>query len=151
MARRLVMGYDGSDEAAQALDFAARMLSADCAVIVNVWSDPTVALAPGPMAAPPALPPREIAADFERTARRLAEEGADRVRAAGLDAMAVVRPGGGPRDIARTLQEVARDYAGDLIVVGHRHASILESALLGSVSVSAVRDGRTPVLVVPAP
>jgi nucleotide-binding universal stress UspA family protein len=151
MAGRLVMGYDGSEDAAQALEFAARMLSAECAIVVNVWSDPAVTLAPAPMVAPPALLPREMTADLEQTARRLAEEGADRARAAGLDALAVVRPGGGPRDIARTLQEVAHDYAGDLIVVGHRHASMLESALLGSVSVSAVREERTPVLVVPVP
>ena len=80
----------------------------------------------------------------------MAEEGAQRASAAGLDAVAETRLGMGARDISRALHELAieRDAA-ELIVVGHGHASMLESALLGTVAVSAVRNERKPVLVVP--
>lgn len=150
MGHRIVIGYDGSGEAARAIDFAARHVSAECAVVANIWLAPAMGLVPAPMAAPPVLPSAQTEAESEQAARSLAEEGADRARAAGLDAFTVVRPGGGPGDISRALHEIAEEYDGALIVVGHRHASMLESALLGSVSVSAVRDERRPVLVVPS-
>jgi nucleotide-binding universal stress UspA family protein len=54
-----------------------------------------------------------------------------------------------PGDIARVLHDLADEYGGELLVVG-RHASLLESVLLGSVSTAAVRDERRPVLVVPS-
>jgi nucleotide-binding universal stress UspA family protein len=148
--RPVVIGYDGSDEAMHAVDLAARTLNVDYAVVVNVWRDPGAGLATAPAAAPPPLPSPHVEADLERAARTVAEEGAQRARAAGLDAVAETRLGMGPRDIARALHEFAVECGAELIVVGHGHASMLESALLGSVAVSAVRDERKPVLVVPA-
>ena len=150
MAGRVVVGYDGSDESASAVDFAARVLDADSALVVNVWSDLGLGLTIAPGAAPPPVPSRASEAELGRAARAVAEEGADRARAAGLDAAAATRVGRGPRDIADVLIQVAVEYDGDLIVVGHRHASMLESALLGSVAVSCVRAERKPVLVVPS-
>jgi nucleotide-binding universal stress UspA family protein len=150
MARRVVIGYDGTDEAKRAVDAAARVLFADCALIVHVWHDPASPLVAAPAAAPPALPTPEQEAQVERAAREVAEEGADLARAAGMDAMIAIRRGGGAGEVARVLHDVAEAYSADLVVVGHRHASRLESAVLGSVSTSAVRDERRPVLVVPA-
>lgn len=148
--RRVVIGYDGSEEAIRAVDFAARTLDIDSAVVVNVWRDPGAGLAAAPAGAPPPFPSRHVEADLERAAREVAEEGAQRARAAGLDAVGETRLGMGPRDISRALHELAVDCDAELIVVGHGHASMIESALLGSVAVSAVRDERKPVLVVPA-
>jgi nucleotide-binding universal stress UspA family protein len=148
--RPVVIGYDGSDEAMHAVDLAARTLNVDYAVVVNVWRDPGVGLATAPAAAPPPFPSPHVEADLERAARTVAEEGAQRASAAGLDAVAETRLGMGARDIARALHEVAVECGAELIVVGHGHASMLESALLGSVAVSAVREERKPVLVVPA-
>jgi nucleotide-binding universal stress UspA family protein len=148
--RTVVIGYDGSADALRAVDFAAHALDVDYAVVVNVWRDPAVGLATAPAAAPPPFASPHVEADLERAAREVAEEGARRARTAGLDAGAETRLGMGPRDISRVLHELAVDCGAELIVVGHGHASMLESALLGSVAVSAVRDERKPVLVVPA-
>jgi nucleotide-binding universal stress UspA family protein len=151
MTRPLVIGYDGSPEARHAVDFAARTLRCDSALVVNVIHDQAVGLMPASMAGtPPPMPSGEHEAELERAGRAVAAEGADRARAAGLDATSVTRRGGGAGDVARVLLDVADECDGALIVVGHRHASRLESALLGSVSVSAVREERRPVLVVPA-
>lgn len=147
--RSVVIGYDGSADARRAVDFAARTLDVDHAVVVNVWRDPAAGLAAAPAAAPPPFPPPHVEADLERAAREVAEEGAERARAAGLRAVAETRHGMGPRDVSRALHELAVDCGAELIVVGHQHASMLESALLGSVAVSAVRAERKPVLVVP--
>jgi nucleotide-binding universal stress UspA family protein len=117
--------------------------------VVNVWSDLGLGLTTVPGAAPPPVPTRSSEAELQRAARAVAERGVDRARALGLDAAAAIRVGGGAREVARVLIAVAVEYDGDLIVVGHRHASMLESALLGSVAVSCVRAERKPVLVVP--
>ncbi len=150
MARRVVIGYDGSDEAQRAVEFAARTVFAECALVVNVFQDPSAAMVAGPIGAPPPMPSQELEAELERSARAVAEEGAERARAAGFEAMSAVRRGGGSADVARVLNDVAESYGAELIVVGHAHASWLEGALLGSVCVSAVREERCPVLVVPA-
>jgi nucleotide-binding universal stress UspA family protein len=147
--RTVVIGYDGSANARRAVGFAARTLVVDHAVVVNILRDPSAGLAAAPAAAPPPFAPPHVEADLERAAREVAEEGAQRARAAGLDAVAETRLGMGPRDISRVLHELAVDCGAELIVVGHGHASMLESALLGSVAVAAVKDERKPVLVVP--
>ncbi len=149
-ARRIVIGYDGSDEARHALATAARVLYADCALVVNVWHDPAVAAISVPAAAPPPFPSPQQEAELERAARATAEEGAEQAREAGLEAFTAIRRGGAPADVARVLHEVADGYEAELIVVGHRHASRIENALFGSVATSCVREERRPVLVVPS-
>ncbi len=149
MLRRIVIGYDGSDEARAAIDFARRSLSTNCALVVNVWHDSGIGLAPAPVAAPPPLLPR-WETQLEASATTLAEEGANRAREVGFSASAVVRHGAGPGDVARVLHDVATEYDAELIVVARTHASWLEHLLHASVSAASVRDERVPVLVVPA-
>jgi nucleotide-binding universal stress UspA family protein len=149
-SRRIVIGYDGSDDARNAVATAARILCADWALVVNVWHDRAVAAVSVPAAAPPPFPFPKQGAELERAAQATADEGAEHARAAGLEAVAAIRRGGAPADIARALHEVADGYEADLIVVGHRHASRIESALFGSVASSSVREERHPVLVVPS-
>ncbi len=148
-ARRIVIGYDGSEEARNAIEIAARLLLADCALVVNVWHEPGAAALSVPAAAPPPLPSPEQQAGLERAARATAEEGTECARAAGLDAFTAIRRGGAA-DVARVLHDVADGYEADLIVVGRRHASRIESVLFGSVAASCVREERRPVLVVPS-
>ena len=148
MGRRVVIGYDGSEEARSAVDVAARVLFADCALVVNVWHD-LATFVPAPAAAPPIMPTPQQEAELERTAWAVAEEGTELARAAGMEAMTAIRRGCGAGDVAHALHDVAEAYEAELVVVGHRHASWLESVLRGSVSSSALRDERRPVLVVP--
>ena len=150
MARRVVIGYDGSQEARRAVEFAGRTVFAECALIVSVYSDPAMSMVAGPVGTPPPMPSQEFEAELERSARALAEEGAQCARDAGFEAMTAVRRGVAAGGVARALADVAEAYGAELIVVGHGHASWLESALRGSVCLSAVREERCPVLVVPA-
>jgi nucleotide-binding universal stress UspA family protein len=100
MAGRVVIGYDGSDDARRAVEVAAGVLG--------------------------------------------------RVREAGLAAEADVRRGDSAGDIGAALLDAAEQHDADLVVVGRRGISRIQAVVLGSVSDAAVRDGRRPVLVVPA-
>jgi nucleotide-binding universal stress UspA family protein len=148
MTGLVVIGYDGSADARDAVAFAAAALRADTALVVNVWQ---TALATAPAITHPGapLPPtREEERQFELAARRIAEEGAALARDAGLSADPEVRGGAGVGEIAAALNDVAAQRGADLLVVGRRGMSRLRAALLGSVADAAVRDGRHPVLVV---
>ncbi|MEW6058300.1 MAG: universal stress protein [Bdellovibrionota bacterium] len=50
---------------------------------------------------------------------------------------------------SQAIVEEAKNTSSDLIAIGHRHASKLEYALLGSVGRHVMRDAHCPVLVVP--
>jgi nucleotide-binding universal stress UspA family protein len=148
MTGLVVIGYDGSADARDAVAFAAAALRADTALVVNVWQ---TALATAPAITHPGAP---AAADARggkavRAGRpRIAEEGAALARDAGLSADPEVRGGAGVGEIAAALHDVAAQRGADLLVVGRRGMSRLRAALLGSVADAAVRDGRHPVLVV---
>jgi nucleotide-binding universal stress UspA family protein len=150
MAGVVVIGYDGSSDAQRAVDVAARVLRVDRALVVHVWHVPIAAIDQPPLAMP-GPPTDEEAAELERVARATAEEGAGRARAAGLAAEADVERGASADDIAKALLDVAEARRAEVVVVGRRGVSRLKAAVLGSVSDSAVRDGRAPVLIVPAP
>lgn len=147
-AARVVIGYDGTDEARRAVVFAARVLEPDRALVVHVFSEAVMTGAPPAGGASPALS-RRRQADIERHARAVAEEGMALARSDGLEAVALVRRGMGPDHVARVLHDVAECFGAEVVVIGHRHASPVKSALLGSVSVTMVRDERAPVPAVP--
>jgi nucleotide-binding universal stress UspA family protein len=151
MSGLVVIGYDGSPDAAHAVDFAAARLGARAAVVVNVWATslPAVEI-DRPLGALPA-PSLEQDAGLERAALETAEQGAARARAAGLAAEPEIRRGTGAGQIASCLLDVADERDADLLVVGHRGMGRIRTAVLGSVAEAAVREARRPVLVVPAP
>jgi nucleotide-binding universal stress UspA family protein len=88
---------------------------------------------------------------LEAAAREIANAGVARARAAGLRAEPETRLGIGVGQTAEALFDVAEQHDADLVVVGRRGMGLIRSAVLGSVSDVAVRDGRRPVLVVPGP
>ena len=147
MATLVVIGFDGSPDAEQAIDVAARVLSADSALIVTAWHLPIAAVAP--MGAPTA-PPLEDEHELERRGLETAGAGVKRARAAGLEAEPELQHAAAPSDIAKVLFDSAEQHDAELVVVGRRGMSRIKSILLGSVSEAAVRDGRRPVLVVPS-
>jgi nucleotide-binding universal stress UspA family protein len=147
---RLVIGYDGSPSARNAVDFAAASFKGSTAVLVHVAAIPLPPVGAMVPLGAPVVPTAAEEAHFERLARSIAQDGVARARRAGLEAEAETRVGTGSSAVAARLLDVAEERNADLIVLGHRDLGTLEALLHASVSRSAVQDGRKPVLVVPS-
>lgn len=147
----VVIGYDGSDGARDAIVVTARRLHNRRAVVVHAWSS-AVQRWPvgGSLLAAPVAEMQEIARNldgvFAGQAQDMAEEGATLAREHGLDARPVaVEATPGPW---RALTAVAHTEGAALIVVGSRGRGTVASTVLGSVSASLVHNAELPVLVV---
>lgn len=147
----ILICYDGSPSARHAISVAARTLAGDRIVLLHVWSHPSAVLAdafsdPDVKAGPPVEELERFAIERAET---VAQDGFDRAGAAGLNVEKRVERSDG--SIWRVILDVAQDCDADLIVVGTRGATAVQSALLGSVSGAIVHHAARPVLVVPAP
>jgi nucleotide-binding universal stress UspA family protein len=135
-AQHLLIAYDGSDAATDALVVAARLFGRGTrATVLYAWEL---------MAAMPI--PQGQARD-EARAHALAQDGAQQAQALGLIAEARV-------DIMtssawRTIVDGAEHDGVDLIVMGTRGVSGMRSLLLGSTSHHVAQHARCPVLIVP--
>jgi nucleotide-binding universal stress UspA family protein len=85
--------------------------------------------------------------EYQRTARESAEAIAARIRDAGIEATAEVRPG----KVVAGILLYAEEIDGDLIVVGASTRSAVARRVLGDVPLELVQRSRRPVLVVSAP
>jgi nucleotide-binding universal stress UspA family protein len=137
--QRIVVGYDGSDEARKAVDWAAAEAERTHAQLQIVH---------GYHVAWPGIyydVTAELIEAAERDGERLVGEAVARVRERhdGVDVIgtAVHAPG------ASTLLDLS-DTAGSLLVVGSRGAGGVSNLLLGSVSQQVATHSRTPVVVV---
>src|SRR5918998_1583519 len=148
---RILIAYDGSDDAAAAIAAAARLLPGVTAIVVYVRAQPlTVGEA---TLARAALPETVIADAVERheravaeAAQATAERGAATAQAAGLPATAVVRTAGAPW---HGLCAAAEEHEADLIACGSRGQGGISRAVLGSTSTSLLHHAPVPVLVLP--
>lgn len=145
----VLLCFDGSPDAAAAIEIAAALLAPRPATVLSAWEplrtwapyDPASILeAPIGKLAAKAL---ELDAIAEEVAQREAERGAELAAAAGLEAQALVGHGKAWRVICDTADEL--DAA--VIVIGRRGLSRVQSALLGSVSSAVSLHARQPVLV----
>jgi nucleotide-binding universal stress UspA family protein len=147
MSELVVVGVDGSPEAALALAQAAQDAARRGATlrVVSVARTPEVWAVPLGMA-PPTVPVRPgESPDAVREATQAAVDAlfAADPELAGKVKVEVVVPSG---NAAAELVEQSR--AADLLVVGHRGLGGLASAFLGSVGLSCVLHAHCPVLVV---
>lgn len=147
MAGRIVVGVDGSDEAAAALRWAvgeAKLRGADVEA-VHAWS-----YVPMTTAADSGLVPMawtESAEMLEATqaaGARIAEEQVESVLGAGHDVAISLVQG----DASEALLEAAT--GADLLVVGNRGRGALKGALLGSTSGRVADHAPCPVVIVRA-
>ena len=147
-----MIGYDGSEDAVNAIAGAGRLLSPRPALVVHSYVGLSRLLLrsdPPDLTGPLAEAVKELRADDADEADRVAAEGAQVAIGAGLDAqpLAVEQDG----SAWRTLIATAEKHGAAAMVTGARGRSGLASVLLGSVSSGLVHHSPVPLLVVPAP
>ncbi len=137
MDKEIVVGYDGSEQAGAAVDWAAREATARRVRLRVVYIE-----RPNVLAGPPGADPW-MAQQIEQIGRQLTEEAEERARRVdGVDVRSTVLTG----PPAGALVDTARDA--DLLVLGTRGRGELASALLGSVAYSVSAHAECPVVVV---
>lgn len=151
-AAPILIAFDGSDAAREAVGAAGRLFAGRDAAVVTAWRSLEHAAGLARAGLPEAVADQAIA-NLDEVARKeaeqLAAEGVSLAQAAGLHAEPVVVEAG--RAVAAALLERAEALGADAIVVGARGMSGVRSVLLGSVSNAIVHGAGRPVLVVHAP
>ena len=147
----ILICYDGSDDSKQAVSRAAELFPTHKAIVLHVWE---------PLKDVASTPPvpglygmleeglNEMDRIGDEVSQRIAAEGAEWARTAGLDAEALSVSARGRA--WRNILKVARDRNVQAIVLGQRGVGGAERALLGSVSTAVVHHADRPVVVVPA-
>lgn len=145
----VLLCYDGSPSARQAISLAGEVLARDAITILHVWDPPEGMLADsfGEANADATL------ADLERHARERGQQiiaEAQRLAGeAGLDAECRLERN--RLSAWRTILRIAREVDAALIVIGTRGQVPVQQSLIGSVSRAVVQHAPIPVLIVPAP
>jgi nucleotide-binding universal stress UspA family protein len=146
--KRIVVGYDGSEDAQRALDRAAELAQAFRAeLIVASVATPVDSLSFGDAVAMPLAPPvgPEIGSDLELERwHQIGSEAKEILEKRGLKPE-IVSPVG---DAADEIVHLAEERGADMIVVGTHEPSFLERLLSGSVSQGVARRAHCDVLIV---
>jgi nucleotide-binding universal stress UspA family protein len=157
-AAPILIAYDGSLAARDAVRQAGQLFGASPALVLTVW-EPGLAefmLAPDPTGMGTTMLPydptlmREADRASEDHAKDIAHDGEALARSVGLDAQALaVRDS--TADTAAVLAASAAEHGARAIVVGSRGLKGLKSKLLGSTSLGLLGKSSCPVLVVRHP
>lgn len=150
----VVVAYDGSAAAREAISAAGALLARRRALVLTVWDSALslVALATPPDIAMAPIPDPDRALDLdqelEQHAERVAGEGVELARSLGVEAepRAVANDG----DIAEAIINFARAEHAAVIVIGSRGLTGLRARLEGSTSKKVVTGADCPVIVVHA-
>jgi nucleotide-binding universal stress UspA family protein len=143
----VLLAYDGSDFAKAAIEDLARQLVPGRQVIVLTVREPLESipfLGVGGVALDQSAVDA-ILSETESGAQRIAEEGADLAREAGLEAEALVEIG---NPVWRCITEVADKQDAGLIAIGSHGRSGLSYVLLGSVATAVALHSKRSVLIV---
>jgi nucleotide-binding universal stress UspA family protein len=144
----ILLCYDGSPSAKHAIAVAQGAFGPKPATLLHVWSPPFPAADSFGVAAAPTGPSLVELEQFAlERAQAIAQQGLELARGLGLSAETRVERS--DTSAWRTIIDVADNLNADLIVVGTRGVTAVQSALLGSVSNAVVHHSARPVLVVP--
>jgi nucleotide-binding universal stress UspA family protein len=146
----ILLAYDGSASATQAIATAHELLGDVPATVVHVWDPPVDFLPTDPFGGLQAWSPTQVA-ELEsmilERANRILEEGVNLASQAGFDADGrLERTSDAPW---KGILEAAEELDARLIVVGARGHSTVESLVLGTVSNAVVHHSKRAVLVIP--
>ena len=143
----LLLSYDGSEGAKQAISAAGRAFAERSAIVFHTWES---WMAEAPALAGASATVQGVAAELDEVADEqssaLAAEGVQVAESAGLNAEALSERATGPA--WKAVLDAADRRACAAIVVGSRGLTGI-SAALGSISNGVVHHSRRPVLVVP--
>ena len=150
----ILIAYDGSDAAQRAISKAAELFASRKIVVMTVWEPGLASAMAMPMSSLGGLAPgtvdieaaREADEQVQGRAERIARDGADLARAAGLDAEAIAVPEA--TRVSGAITDQARAAGAAAIVVGSRGLSGLRARMEGSTSSAVVKNAPCPVLVV---
>jgi nucleotide-binding universal stress UspA family protein len=141
--RPVVYCYDGSEHAREAIVAASKALRPGPAFVVTVWRSAwsTVAAVPNAILSQDTVTEVDTAA--EDAAQSIAGEGAALVDGAQPHVLSDMG------SVWRSILDFADEHDAEVIVVGARGLSTLQSTMLGSVSHGLVNHSQRPVLVMP--
>ena len=145
----ILIAYDGSANARHAVKWAGERFPGVSATVLHVWEPAEAAAARhGAMGLTDGAVLREAHGEAAAAAARLAAEGAELARAAGLRAEGRAEPSVVP--VWETIVRAADEADAALIVLGSRGLRGLRSLMLGGVSHQVAHHAHQPVLVVPS-
>jgi nucleotide-binding universal stress UspA family protein len=148
----VLIAFDGSGPARQAMADAAKLLAPHHTIVVTVW-EPNLAYmtaaAPPDIAMSPVVEPEAVLSveqGLRENAERVAHDGAELARSFGLDAEPLAVSDDG--DVAHTLVNLAHQHQAAAIVIGSRGLTGIRARLEGSTSKGVLKRAHCPVLVV---
>ena len=149
MSDPVLIAYDGSDDAREAVRRAADLFAGRRAVVLSVWES-AHGLAGSATVALPAAVVNEAMTALDDAARaeaeKLAKEGAQHASDAGVDAEPATAQAAA--NVWSTIVAEAKRRDAVAVVVGSRGRSPVKAAILGSVSSGVTSNSQVPVLVV---
>jgi nucleotide-binding universal stress UspA family protein len=142
---KVIIGVDSSTYSDAALRHVTEVAWPKGTSFLVISAVAPVFIAPGEALAPQAI--ANYIEQQEQFHKQVAEQGASRLRDAGLVARGLVKRGD-PRVV---LEETARSEQADILVVGSHGRSGIKRLFLGSVATHVVTHAPCPVLVVKTP
>lgn len=145
----ILIAYDGSNDAKQAVQSAAKLFPKSDVTIVTVWHRLLDTLAYAGMDMGVVVDYDQVDDATKNRAQETASEGVELAAGAGLKAGAeavVVET-----TVAEAILSAASELDADAVVLGSRGRSGVRSLVLGSVSHQVLHHADRPVLIVPSP